>query len=333
MRQPGNGEWGLGIGELPGAGWWVVGVVALGGCGASAEPLRKEAEAPGTVAVESVTVAAPLLLPAQLYVERDATVYARSPGTINWLGADLGAAVRGGQILARLESVDQEIALARAQEARDAAARQAERLRGLTKGGFATRADSESVESALHQAEISLRQARRDLELTRVIAPFGGIVSARYARVGRLAARGDSLFRVTALSPMLAAVQVPESEAGGLKVGSEAQVSGASGSGSARVIRMAPVVDAASGTRQYVVQVVSGRGLVPGGSVTVQLGSGRRRVLAVPRAAVSEDGVALVWEDGRGIARAVTVGADVGDDKVEVVSGLAAGERVVPGRR
>jgi hypothetical protein len=95
------------------------------------------------------------------------------------------------------------------------------------------------------------------------------------------------------------------------------------------VVRASPVIDAASGTREVVIQLAPGSALTPGSSVTVQLGAERRRVVAIPRAAVAKDGYALVWEDNRATLRAVTLGADLDGDRVEVVSGIAAGEKVV----
>jgi hypothetical protein len=56
-------------------------------------------------------------------------------------------------------------------------------------------------------------------------------------------------------------------------------------------------------------------------------------VIAVPRAAIAEEGYVLVWENGRSALRAVTLGADLGDGRVEVVSGLAPGERLVRSER
>jgi hypothetical protein len=78
-----------------------------------------------------------------------------------------------------------------------------------------------------------------------------------------------------------------------------------------------------------VLQLAGGSTVTPGSSVTVQLGAERRRVVAIPRAAVAKDGYALVWDDNRPTLRAVTLGADIGGDRVEVVSGIAAGEKVV----
>jgi hypothetical protein len=43
---------------------------------------------------------------------------------------------------------------------------------------------------------------------------------------------------------------------------------------------------------------------------------------------VARDGYALVWDDNRTTLRAVTLGTDLGGGRVEVLSGIAAGEKV-----
>jgi multidrug efflux pump subunit AcrA (membrane-fusion protein) len=50
--------------------------------------------------------------------------------------------------------------------------------------------------------------------------------------------------------------------------------------------------------------------------------------VAVPREAVG-DGYALVWDSNRTSLRQVTVGGELPGDRVEVVSGLEPGEKVV----
>jgi RND family efflux transporter MFP subunit len=278
---------------------------------------------------ESTTVERPLSLPSQLYVEHDAAVLARSSGIVEAILADIGIPVAAGQALARLESTDQEIALAQAREKAANAAQRVERQRALATAGVVTRADSEQVEFEHRDAELALRKAQRDYDLTRITAPFAGVVTARMTRVERLVNPGDSLFRVTALAPVLATVRVPEAAATGLRVGASARVLTAGGrSAAARVIRASPVLDAASGTRELVLQLAPATGMTPGSAVTVQVGAERRRVVAIPRAAVARDGYALVWDDGRTTLRAVTLGADLDGDRVEVVTGIGAGEKV-----
>lgn len=287
------------------------------------------ADAGTLVAADTVTVELPLAFPAQLYVENDAAIYARSPGIIEAILVDLGSSVGPGQLLARLESTDQTIALNQARERRANWQRQVERQRALKTAGVVTVADSERVEFEFREAEMALQKAQRDYHLTRVVAPFSGVVTARTARIGRLVSSGDSLFRLTALTPVLAAVRVPETPAFGVRLGSEAEVEGPRGERArAKVIRASPTIEAGSGTREVVLQIVGGDRLPPGSSVTVRLGSEVRRVVAVPREAIGE-GYALVWDADRTTLRQVTVGGALPGDRVEIVSGLAPGEKVV----
>ena len=300
---------------------------------AAAVPPARQAPAALAV-VDSELVDIPLSLPGQLYVENDAVVVARAAGLVEAVRADLGSRVGAGQLLASLESTDQQIALARATEDADNARRIAMRQRALAAAGGATTAELEQAESELRRADIQLRQAQRDVSLTRVVAPFAGVVTARMARARRLVRVGDSLFRVTAAAPLLVSVRVPESAADGIHPGGPARVFGLRGnSAAARVLRVSPAIDAGSGTQEVVVQAEPAARLVPGASVTVRLGAQRRWVVAMPRTAMSPDGYVLVWANGRTTLRAVTLGADLSAGRVEVASGLAPGETVVRSAR
>jgi RND family efflux transporter MFP subunit len=309
-------------------------LTACGGGGPDPRP----AVAPGTaspdpktlVVADTATVELPLSLPAQLYVEHDAALYARSAGIIEAINADLGTRVQAGQMVAKLESADQEIALSQARERYANAKIQVGRQRELKTAGVVTQADSERVELEFREAELALQKAQRDYDLTRVVAPFAGVVTGRTARIGRLVNAGDSLFRLTALAPVLASVRAPEGSAFGIRLGAMAGVTGPRGEkAEARVIRASPTIDPASGTREVVLQLVSGARLPPGSSVTVRIGAESRRVVAVPSEAVGPEGYALVWDSNRTTLRAVTLGGRLPGDRVEVVSGIAPGEKLV----
>jgi RND family efflux transporter MFP subunit len=282
------------------------------------------------VTADTATVQVPLALPSQLYVEHDATVYARSAGIVEAILVDLGSKVAAGQPLARLESADQRIALEQAEERLRNSTQTVERYRALKVAGVVTAEDSERVEFEHRQALLTLQQAQRDLALTRIVAPFAGVVSARRTRLHHLVSSGDTLFRVTAMSPILAAVHVPEAAAAALRIGTEAVIEGLGGhTASARVIRASPTIDPASGAREIILQVSNDSRLTPGSSVTVTLGGERRQVVTVPRSAVGKDGYVQVWADERTTLRALTLGTELAGDRVEVVRGLAAGERLV----
>ena len=317
---------------------FLMATIACGGQ-ASSRPAARPSESaslggttPSAIAtVDTTTIDAPLTLPSQLYVERDATIYARSGGVVKAITVDLGTRVTAGQPLALLEDTDQAIALAQAEEKLANTRRTLARQRELKVAGVITVADSEQVEFEHRQATLDLRRARREFDLTRIVAPFGGVVTGRMARLHRLVSSGDSLFRLTGLRPVLAAVRVPESSAARMRVGTTAEVVGLDGATvAAKVIRASPVLDPGSGTREMILQLTTeSPGLTPGSNVTVRLGSESRRVVAIPRDAVAQDGYTLVWADDKTTLRPVQLGGEVAGDRVEVISGLTQGEKVV----
>jgi RND family efflux transporter MFP subunit len=316
---------------------FMVALLAAGACSGEARSATpQQAGAPRPVAIPKVeytvdtsTVELPIESPAQLYAEHDAVVVARTAGTIDSLFAELGDRVRAGQALARMESTEQEIALASAEATLDNAGRAAWRGRELRKSGGLTVADSELVEFQLRQAQIARRQKQHEVQLTRIVAPFAGVVTARFARPSRFVAVGDTLFRVTETAPLYARVRVPEASARSLHVGDAASVVAPGGAqAAARIVHAAPFIDAASGTREIVLELRSAPSMLAGSSVSVRLGRETRRVTSVRREAIAPEGYAVVVENGRSTLRPVTLGRDVGNGRIEVVSGLAPGERL-----
>ena len=84
-------------------------------------------------------------------------VVARSAGVVDSVLVDLGTRVAAATPLARLESADQELALAQAQAAYENMGRLVSRARVMTKAGGVTVADSEQVEFQYTQAELARR--------------------------------------------------------------------------------------------------------------------------------------------------------------------------------
>ena len=330
-------------------------VCAMASCGGNRDgaatpsaTLASTAATPGAsgaseaVVAESTSVAAPLVLPSQLYVERDAVIAARATGVLVALTVDLGASVTANQVIGHIDDEAATLTLARTNVALDAAQKSASRARDMKKVNGIPDADVETAEQNLQLAVVAKRQAEYELALTRVTAPFDGVVTARYLQPGRLVTAHDTLLRIAARGPHLARVRVPEVSAMSLRVGTRVTVLGGGqrannqgGSGQrvdARIVRVSPAIDAASGTREVVVQVtgpaaVAGGAFLSGSSVTVELQSGTRRALTVPATALNSGGYVLVMQGDRAVVRSVVAGATAGA-RVEIVSGLQAGERV-----
>ncbi len=283
-----------------------------------------------------------ITLPSHLFVERNVTVLTRRAGIVSSVRANRGDRVRQGEILCELENGDLRIALDLARIDADKARAAFERSLELISEGAVSKEDHESAEFDLRSAEHEVEMAAYELEKSFVRAPFDGVVSARNVEVGQVLAEEDvrPLFRVTALRPLLARLYVPQWAYVHLSRRTPVVVHPAASSGASvegRVQWINDVLDAASGSAEVLVEVPGGSAedLRPGMEVSVELHltlpAGR---LTVPREAVAFDldragsGVVTVVSGRTRETRQVRVGFQ-GDDRVEILSGLDAGEKVL----
>lgn len=280
---------------------------------------------------DTMTVNASRAYLAQIYVEHDVAVAAQASGVLDSVFVHLGSAVRTGALLAVVDAGGQEIEAARARDRAERARAAMQRAQTLANSGSTTAVESEQLASELRQAELGVQAAERALTLTRVSAPFAGVVTARYARPRQLVAVGDTLFRVAEMGPQLVRVRVDESAARSVRLGDRALVRATTGSANASgaVAFAAPALEPASNTREIIVRLVASRFLV-GESVIVEMGSERRVAIVAPRAAIAADGYALIFQGDRTVMRPVTLGATLPGGRVEILSGLAAGDRLAP---
>jgi len=308
-----------------------------------------------------------LVLPASLEGLEQTEIDARANGYVRrWL-VDVGDSVVAGQLLAELDTpeLDRELEQAQARLSQsDAAISEAAathefsqavlaRYRELAPQGIASQQDLEQKQSqsnidAAHlsvvRAERSSQQANvhrlRQLKLfARVVAPFDGTITERGIVRGKLVAAGTGqpLFKLAALDPVRAFVQVPQSLVAGVAQGLPAQVRLAQQRGSVwkgQVARSAPALDPTSRTMSVEVRVPnSDHRLLPGMyvEVTLQLDS-KQPTLVLPGAAVSatKEGVrvALVSAGGTVHWSKVRIERDTGAE-VEISEGLSESDIVI----
>jgi RND family efflux transporter MFP subunit len=258
---------------------------------------------------------------------------ARRPGG----DADLGqarAGVRGAEAAlaaARRPVVEGQIEAARAQA--DAAAAGA----ALAANPF-TAEDLAAARAAVEQAEAQVELARSALKELTIVSPVDGVIAERQIVVGAVASPLTPI--VSIVGPELeVALSVEESALRRIEPGQAAQITVAAFPGRAfegRVKVVAPTVDPRS--RTAVVKVVAGGDapgkLRPGMFARVALVAEQKSgVLALPTAALLPDGepaVMVLGADGALRKVAVQLGMRTAD-RVEVVGGLAEGDRVALG--
>ncbi|WP_298433226.1 efflux RND transporter periplasmic adaptor subunit, partial [Geobacter sp.] len=200
----------------------------------------------------------------------------------------------------------------------------------------------EVADQAVERAAARLAAAREGARAagvvagyTRITSPLAGVVTAKQAERGMTVFPGTPLLTVEEGGSFRLEAAVPESGIGRVKVGARVPVA-IEGGGVAATGRVAEVVPAADpGSRTFTVKIdLDGAGLKSGMFGRVFIPSGERQGIAVPKGAVVERGaLTSVWVvDGGGIVRMrlVKCGKPLGE-RVEILSGLSAGDRVVTG--
>jgi len=283
----------------------------LAGCGEQKEnaSTAQAAAAPeknSTVAASkppAETSAAELSVTAPLVVEHQVDVTAQRDGIVRKISVDTGTRVGASTVLARLDDrqLEANLEAARAKTRSIAAdlknwqaeaqVLQADYIRAQRLYAEKLIAD-EQLQHAKYKAESdqwdivrvteqlnTAKQEEHSLELelekTRVMAPFGGLVARRYVREGQSVAKGDRLFWVTEEGPLRVRFTLPERFISRVKKGQLMPLTVpdlAAAKHAVKVVEMSPVVDPSSGTIEVLAELVGARGeLRPGMSVAVHV--------------------------------------------------------------
>ncbi len=129
-----------------------------------------------------------------------------------------GAHVQTGQIIAKLDSDTEEIALERARIARDDALAKVERARALRRSNAITQVQLTEAELALRNAELSVHDAQVALDRRSVVAPISGIVGILPIEAGNYVTSQSSIATIDDRSSILVDFWVPERFAASVKI-------------------------------------------------------------------------------------------------------------------
>lgn len=204
------------------------------------------------------------------------------------------------------------------------------------------------ADAELNRAEENLRAARARktaamakvsyaetlLGYTKILAPFDGVVTAKSGEMGALASPGTPLITVEQSGSYRLEVQVGESSLANVKMNMTVPVSMSAIKAelTGKVVEIVPAADPQSRTFTIKIELPSHPLLHSGQYGKAHFVEGKTTVLLVPSEAVIQKGqlVGLYVADDSGLARLrlVTTGKSY-DDKIEILSGLTAGERIV----
>lgn len=202
-------------------------LLALGACQPAQQAAPPPADPPRAVQVAEywpAPVQAETRLTGTIRARREADLGFRAGGRILERLVDLGASVRAGQPLARLDPADLALALRSAEADLASAQAQARQAMNdaqrsatlLAAGHVAAAYDDQRVAVAraarerVTSAEAALSLARNRLSYTTLVAPSAGIVTALLAEAGQVVAEGTPVLRLANPEEREVLVQVPE---------------------------------------------------------------------------------------------------------------------------
>ena len=319
---------------------------------------------------KSSPAVAPLVLPGNIQAWYEAPMYARVNGYLKMWYFDYGAHVKKGDVLAEIDTPDLDAQLAAAQAKLNSAlavvnvrktelqfaestynrwresptgvvSEQETESKQADYGSAKARLNAANAEVAEDQGEVDRLNALEGFK--KIIAPFGGVVTARETDIGALinagsgTSNGPELFRMADVSKMRIFVQVPQQQSAGIAPGQEAEVHLPQYPGrifKATVATTSDAINMEARTLLVELHVDNPDGLLQPGAyaqVVFRLPS-NPDVLRIPTSALvfRKQGlqVATLGPGDKIELKSVTLGRNLGTD-VEVVSGLSASDRVV----
>ncbi|MEW6741369.1 MAG: efflux RND transporter periplasmic adaptor subunit [Planctomycetota bacterium] len=195
------------------------------------------------------------------------------------------------------------------------------------------------VEQEQAAAESALNAARVQEGYATVRAPFTGVVARKLVEVGDTVAPSQALVELHETERFDLVVDVAERLALRLTLGEalKFRIDALAVEGTGQVREMAPATDTRTRTVRVKITLEGVEGLVGGTMGRLSIPTGETDVLVIPRSALRRVGqlelVDVTDEAGRKFRRFVTVGRAQGQgphgENVEVLSGLAEGEKVV----
>lgn len=279
----------------------------------------------------------------------ETTVSAETSGTVTNIYYDVDDYVKQGDVILRIKATKQkaglkaaDAAVAEARARLKEARQEYKRTKDIFERKLVSKSDLDRATASLHAAEARLEaalaaraKAREQTESTVVRAPYSGIVKVRHVHLGEFVNVGQPLMTGVSLEKLRVNVSVPQSLINKIRTLKKARVliEGDHHGIPVEGLTFFPYADPVTNTFKVRAILAEGvEGLFPGMFVKVAFVTGEKEQLVVPEQAVvyrgEVTGVYVVDDNGRVTLRQIRVGKTTPNNKVVVLAGLSAGERV-----
>jgi RND family efflux transporter MFP subunit len=189
----------------------------------------------------------------------------------------------------------------------------------------------------LAEAQSRLAIVKAQLNETRLISPVSGKIAERNGRIGDTTNGQNALFKIIENGRLELRLRVPENQLPLIRVGAPVTITSDANSSlklSGQVREINPIVDEASRQATVKVDLTDNTGLKPGMFLRGAIVTNTSNSLTVPMTAVlpQKDNQALVYlvgPDNTVTAKTVQLGQIMPNNRVEILTGLQAGDRIV----
>lgn len=278
-----------------------------------------------------------LTFPAEAVIEavQQATVGAQVAGRVLEVRADVGQTVVRGELLMRIEAREAGEAARAADAQYNVAKLNYERHKQLKEQKFVSQAALDKAKADFDAAAANRSAAGASQSHATILAPMAGIVARRHAEAGDMAMPGTPLFTIYQPGSLRLTASVPQHRLPAMRGVALAKVEFPELGKwvEATAVQVLPTADAATHVTQVRVRLPALPDVVPGMFARVHFVTGRAEKLTVPVTAVLRRGeVAAVYvqtADNRLSLRQLRLGEAVGQGEIEVLAGLATGDKVV----
>jgi RND family efflux transporter MFP subunit len=311
-------------------------LVLLSACGGKPTPIPGSALPSATVRVQTVERKSRVAVEEVVGTVRAklrAVIEAKVSGRIESMLVVPGQQVKAGELLAQLDAREIQARLEQVRAVRQQAEGDLKRFAALLEQKILSQSEFDNAQAKFRVADAMMIETETLLGYTKVVAPFDGVITRKFADVGDLAAPGRSLLAMEDARSLRLEADVPEAVVGRLALGDKlvVRISALETNLDGVISEIAPSAD--SGSRTFLVKLdlpVESR-LRAGQFGRVSMPVGETSALRVPATAVVRRGqmeMVFVANGPHAELRLIKTGKRIGDE-VDLASGVEAGEKIV----
>jgi RND family efflux transporter MFP subunit len=312
---------------------WLAGLLHFGKIAPGLAPLAGAPPAGRVLVIQETEIPRNLEVLGAVISPSLAQVSSQVPGRVAKIWVEAGTKVKAGDPLVSLSAAEFAARLNQAQAQLKQAAADYERYKFLYKEGAASPQEFGAIEARYKTAKAQVAEAATLTGYTVVKAPAAGVVAERKVAVGDLAQPGQGLVSLYNPDRLQIEGEVNDSYREQIKLGEVAHVSvpAVQFAADLAIAEIFPISATGSRTFKVRTEMLKNPALTPGMFARLLLPLGAGQGILIPKEAVHTVGqltMVKVLTDKTAHLRQVKLGRQVGD-KVEVLAGLRAGDRII----